>query len=589
MLNKHVMTRIPLKLDSQPEPDKNQNQKEQSCHQEEVDLFAKLDHLNFAKLGKLGLILKHFSFLNLESNRLEQIKVAIDSKKGPIVPIFLEKASLEHKTDFFQIACSDFLYFRDLREECLQIVKMSTASSKICLLLGHVEDLFKMVDLEFNMDGSYKQIIVFLEENLCTLFPRNFLLVFSGNINLTKPQKIHFINAFHTFLSLRVFDLDKFFRDFDMLTCHINSKLAAHNLNCDFLRDTSELVKHKLTFIECDVLLVAELVTENILNFGEQGPSRVWEGIRGKTIGSELEGTKLQIPNVEWADIGGMDLVKDKILSLFRKNDEAGQKKEHARFQLQSTRRAAERHGGVLFFGPPGTGKTLLAKCIAKNMKANFLSVKGPELLNKYIGESEANLRKIFSIANSLSPCFIFFDELDSLFPKRDSGGDSANVSGRLVSQFLTELDNTDPGVFVIAATNRPDLLDSSLLVSGRFDKKVYLGAMEDKNKRIQVLGSVTRHMGLDPSLLGKIESIMPNTMTGADVYALCVKAFGKALKRKQAQLENKAEPDEEDYTVRVVFEDIRNELDSFKPSLDSKEMARYNGLARQYADVIVK
>lgn len=164
---------------------------------------------------------------------------------------------------------------------------------------------------------------------------------------------------------------------------------------------------------------------------------------------------------------------------------------------------------GLLFYGPPGTGKTLLAKCIATECKMNFLSVKGPELLNMYIGESEKNVREIFEKvfeflkfcyfylfkARKNVPCIIFFDELDALAPKRGLGSDSSNVMDRIVAQFLTELDGINKSglIFVIGATNRPDLLDESLLRPGRFDKKIYLGVCEDSDSRIKVLQAQTR------------------------------------------------------------------------------------------------
>lgn len=128
----------------------------------------------------------------------------------------------------------------------------------------------------------------------------------------------------------------------------------------------------------------------------------------------------------------------------------------------------------ILLYGPPGTGKTLLAKAVATSCSLNFFSVKGPELLNMYIGESEANVRRVFQRARDAKPCVIFFDELDSVAPKRGNQGDSGGVMDRIVSQLLSELDGMSGGgegasVFVMGATNRPDLLDPALLRPGRF------------------------------------------------------------------------------------------------------------------------
>lgn len=136
-----------------------------------------------------------------------------------------------------------------------------------------------------------------------------------------------------------------------------------------------------------------------------------------------------------------------------------------------------KKRSGILLYGPPGTGKTLLAKAIATSCSLNFFSVKGPELLNMYIGESEANVRRVFQRARDAKPCVVFFDELDSVAPKRGEKGDSGGVMDRIVSQLLAELDGMSEGgegsgagdVFVIGATNRPDLLDPALLRPGRY------------------------------------------------------------------------------------------------------------------------
>ncbi|KAJ3053838.1 peroxisomal assembly protein [Rhizoclosmatium hyalinum] len=193
------------------------------------------------------------------------------------------------------------------------------------------------------------------------------------------------------------------------------------------------------------------------------------------------------IPNVTWDDIGGLSHIRDAI------NDTI--QLPLSRPDLFSS--GTKKRSGILLFGPPGTGKTLIAKAVATTFSLNFLSVKGPELLNMYIGESEANVRRIFTQARNAKPCVIFFDELDSVAPKRgDKGDSSGGVMDRIVSQLLAELDNvgsTGGDVFVIGATNRPDLLDSALLRPGRFDKMLYLGVSEEKAKQVSVMQALTR------------------------------------------------------------------------------------------------
>jgi len=137
-----------------------------------------------------------------------------------------------------------------------------------------------------------------------------------------------------------------------------------------------------------------------------------------------------------------------------------------------------KRRSGLLLFGPPGSGKTLLAKAIANECSMNFISIKGPELLNMYVGESEKNIREVFERGRSNPPCCIFFDEIDALAPARSKNSDQGNVTDRIVAQFMTEMDGVTKGnsLIVIASENRPDLVDPSLLRPGRFDKIIYVG-----------------------------------------------------------------------------------------------------------------
>lgn len=219
---------------------------------------------------------------------------------------------------------------------------------------------------------------------------------------------------------------------------------------------------------------------------------------------------------------------------------------------------------GILLYGPPGTGKTLLAKAVATSCSLNFFSVKGPELLNMYIGESEANVRRVFQRARDARPCVIFFDELDSVAPKRGNHGDSGGVMDRIVSQLLAELDGISAGesgdVFVIGATNRPDLLDSALLRPGRyvnkgilsfsrvlmgdsirFDRMLYLGVSDTKEAQLNILQALTRKFRLDPNLDWKaIVDKCTFNFTGADFYALCSDALLKAMSRKAEAIDQK-------------------------------------------------
>jgi peroxin-6 len=196
-----------------------------------------------------------------------------------------------------------------------------------------------------------------------------------------------------------------------------------------------------------------------------------------------------KIPNVSWDDVGGLTNVKDAVIETIQLPLE----------RPELFAKGMKKRSGILFYGPPGTGKTLLAKAIATEFSLNFFSVKGPELLNMYIGESEANVRRVFQRARDARPCVVFFDELDSVAPKRGNQGDSGGVMDRIVSQLLAELDGMSDGedggggVFVIGATNRPDLLDAALLRPGRFDKMLYLGVSDTHEKQLTIMEALTR------------------------------------------------------------------------------------------------
>eukprot|EP00166_Cyanidium_caldarium_P006283 ctg_881.g200 len=255
--------------------------------------------------------------------------------------------------------------------------------------------------------------------------------------------------------------------------------------------------------------------------------------------------TTLGVPNyarVTWDDIGGLAAAKAEVMDLLR---EARAVHPQARFRRRS---------GVLLYGPPGTGKTMLAKAVATECDCAFISVKGPELINMYIGESERNIREVFERARAHAPCIVFFDELDSVAPRRGLGSDSGGVVDRVVAQLLAELDGMGGAgqaeeaaaaeadadrqrlVFVIGATNRPDLLEPALLRPGRFDRMVFLGVAESDAERRVILQAQLRQFLLAPKVdLTEVLAHCPPLMTGADMYGVCATAWLRAAKRTVA------------------------------------------------------
>ena len=303
-----------------------------------------------------------------------------------------------------------------------------------------------------------------------------------------------------------------------------------------------------------------------------------------------------KIPDVPWEDVGGLSVVKDTILETIQLP------LEHPELFAKGLKKRS----GILLYGPPGTGKTLLAKAIATSFTLNFFSVKGPELLNMYIGESEANVRRVFARARDARPCVVFFDELDAVAPKRGNQGDSGGVMDRIVSQLLAELDGMSSdesgagGVFVVGATNRPDLLDPALLRPGRFDKMLYLGVADTHEQQLHILEALTRRFSLAEDLsLARVAQRLPFTYTGADLYALCADAMLKAMMRKVHAVDAKilAMPGEkitpaqffdrhateEDIKVQVTEDDFRAAQSQLVTSVSAKELEHYQRVRKSF------
>lgn len=231
----------------------------------------------------------------------------------------------------------------------------------------------------------------------------------------------------------------------------------------------------------------------------------------------------VEVPDVKWCDVGGLDKIKDalreavewplKYAEIFRKADTKPAK-------------------GIILHGKPGTGKTYLAKALASESGVNFISVKGPQIMNRFIGESERGVRELFKKAKQAAPAILFLDEIDSLAPRRSENSSGSGVTERVISQFLTEMDGIEDlkGVMVLAATNRIDLIDTALLRSGRFDLVFELPA-PDLNTRETIFGIHTRHKPIDKKVNLKKLATKTDGMVGADIEFICKKASMIAIR----------------------------------------------------------
>jgi transitional endoplasmic reticulum ATPase len=274
---------------------------------------------------------------------------------------------------------------------------------------------------------------------------------------------------------------------------------------------------------------------------------------------SAMREVLVQKPNVKWEDIGGLQQVKEELAEAIE------WPLKHGDLFVQADVSPPK---GLLLYGPPGTGKTMIAKAVAATSEANFISIKGPELISKWVGESEKGVREVFRKARQAAPCVVFFDELDAIAPRRGSEGD-AHVTERVISQMLTEMDGLEDlkGVVVIGATNRPDIIDEALLRPGRFDRILEV-PVPDKEARKQILQIHTRKKPLASDVdLDKVVE-MTDGMTGADIAALVNAAAMTAIKEHVTKKKDNG-------TLKVSMRHFEAALDKIKPKRSEQKSVR--------------
>ena len=267
---------------------------------------------------------------------------------------------------------------------------------------------------------------------------------------------------------------------------------------------------------------------------------------------SALREVQVQIPDVNWDDVGGLDELKDEL----REAVEWPVKHKEAYDYVD-----VEAPKGVLLHGPPGTGKTLIAKALAKMTESNFISIKGPELLSKWVGESEKGVREIFRKARQAAPCIIFLDEVDALVPKRGSGSSDSHVTENIVSQILTEIDGLEElhNVLIIGATNRLDIVDEALLRPGRFDRIIEVGNPDSKGrKHIFEIHTKKKPLANDVNIKKLVE--ITDGFSGAEIAAIANRAALVALKRYVA---GKSQNIKE---IKITQQDLIDAVDKVQP-----------------------
>ena len=282
----------------------------------------------------------------------------------------------------------------------------------------------------------------------------------------------------------------------------------------------------------------------------------------------------VEVPDIKWEDIGGLSSIKQELQEAVE-----WPLKYNEIFEYSD----ATAPKGILLYGPPGTGKTLMAKAAANESEANFISIKGPELLSKWVGESEKGVREIFRKARQSAPCIIFFDEMESITPTRAGSLGESHVPERVISQFLTELDGLEilTNVIVIGATNRPDIIDPALLRPGRFDRILYV-QLPDRYSRLQIIKIHTKKKHLAEDF--NIEQLADSTVgyTGADIASLSSAAVMLALREHISKYKEPKEAKKHKEELKIHMKHFKEAIKKIRP-LSTQELNMYTTISEQF------
>jgi len=298
----------------------------------------------------------------------------------------------------------------------------------------------------------------------------------------------------------------------------------------------------------------------------------------GQCNPSSLRETVVEVPNIKWDDIGGLEETKRNLQEMILYPIDHPEKFE--KFGMQPSR-------GVLFYGPPGCGKTLLAKAVASECSANFVSIKGPELLTMWFGESEANVREVFDKARAAAPCVLFFDELDSIGTARgSSAGDAGGAGDRVMNQLLTEIDGVGAkkNVFFIGATNRPELLDEALLRPGRLDQLIYI-PLPDLPARQGILEATLKKSPVAPNVPLSFIAQKTEGFSGADLAEFCQRAAKAAIRDAIAAEELKAGDDAMDTeaSAEITRKHFEEAFAGARRSVANNDLAKFDQFRKKF------
>ncbi len=326
-------------------------------------------------------------------------------------------------------------------------------------------------------------------------------------------------------------------------------------VGADLLALVQEASMRSLRRVLPEIDLDEEVIPPEVLESVEVSREDFEEALK-EIEPSAMREVMVEVPTVDWRDVGGLDDAKQEI-------EEAVE--WPLKYPQRITRMGIKAPKGILLYGPPGTGKTLVAQAVANETNSNFISIKGPQVLSKYVGESEKAIRDIFKKARQVSPCIIFFDEIDSIAAARMNDSETARASQQVVNQLLTELDGMEAlkEVVVMAATNRPDMLDPALMRSGRFDRLVLVGRSTLEGRQ-SIFNIHTRNIPLDSDVDITELSALTEGYVGADIESVCREAVMLALR--------------EDFDTQMVRRDhFMAALEKVKPTITENMAEFYN------------
>ena len=374
----------------------------------------------------------------------------------------------------------------------------------------------------------------------------------------------------------------------EILEVHIRGMPLAEDVDLDKLAEMThgysgadlgalckEAAMRTLRKVLPDIDLDTDTIPAEILNKLEANGKDFYEAFKGITP-SAMREVVIESPNINWSDIGGLHDAKQELQEAV----EWPMKYNEVFLHMD-----ANPPKGILLYGPPGTGKTLLAKAVASESEANFISVKGPEFISKWVGESEKAVRETFRKARQAAPCIVFFDELDAIAPSRGGIMSDSHVTERVISQLLTELDGLEElkDVTVIAATNRPDIIDSALLRPGRFDRLIYI-----KTPDIETRKEIFKiHLKKKP--LGKgvdFEDLAKKTegYTGADIAAVCNQAV---MERVREYVKKFGKVDKEEIKkLKIDKNHLKVALEKIKP-ISKEDLEKYFTISKKFDQAV--